>query len=99
MTEERTTSAVVHRVLPAPPIVAFDEWLDPEALAEFICPYPTRAGIVECHPRVGGRFRIDMIDHDSVVHVTGEYLALDRPHRCASRGSPTLPMGSTASSP
>ena len=53
MTEERTTSAVVHRVLPAPPIVAFDEWLDPEALAEFICPYPTRAGIVECRPRRG----------------------------------------------
>ena len=30
---------------------------------------------------VGGRLRIDMIDDDSVVHVTGEYLAVDRPHR------------------
>ena len=81
MTEESPTSAVVQRVLPAPPEVAFDEWLDPEALAEFTCPYPTRAGVVECDPRVGGRLRIDMIDDDSVVHVTGEYLAVDRPHR------------------
>jgi len=81
MTEESPTSAVVQRLLPAPPEVAFDEWLDPEALAEFTCPYPTRAGVVECDPRVGGRLRIDMIDDDSVVHVTGEYLAIDRPHR------------------
>lgn len=73
------TSAVVRRVLPAPPDAVYDEWLDPEALAEFICPPPARPGIVECDPRVGGRLRVVMIDPEQVVNVTGEYLVLDRP--------------------
>ena len=30
---------------------------------------------------VGGRLRIDMVDEDAVVHVTGTYLELDRPRR------------------
>jgi len=78
-TPDNPTSAVVRRVLPAPPDVVYAEWLDPEALAEFICPYPARPGIVECDPRVGGRLRIDMIDPEQVVTITGEYLVLDPP--------------------
>jgi uncharacterized protein YndB with AHSA1/START domain len=81
VSDERATSAVVRRVLPARPEVVFDEWLDPDALAEFICPAPTRAGIVECDGRVGGQLRVDMVDVDRVVHVTGEYLEVDRPRR------------------
>jgi uncharacterized protein YndB with AHSA1/START domain len=75
------TSAVVRRVLPATPDVVYAEWLDPEALAEFICPYPVTPGIVQCDPRVGGTLHIVMIDPAAVVNVTGEYLELDRPNR------------------
>jgi uncharacterized protein YndB with AHSA1/START domain len=81
MTAPDPRTAIVRRVLPAAPEVVYDEWLDAEALAEFICPYPATAGTVECDPRVGGKLRIDMVDADGVVHVTGEYLELDRPHR------------------
>jgi uncharacterized protein YndB with AHSA1/START domain len=31
---------VVRRVLPAPPHVVFDEWLDPVGMTEWMCPRP-----------------------------------------------------------
>ena len=78
---DHPTSAVVRRVVPAPPDVVYGEWIDPEALAEFICPYPVKPGLVESDPRVGGRLHIVMIDPEAVINVTGEYLELDRPNR------------------
>ena len=81
MTESRATSAVVRRVLPAPPEIVFDTWLDAGALAEFMCPDPGKAAEVECDPRIGGRLRIVMAYPDSVSEETGEYLDLDRPIR------------------
>ena len=81
MTDLRPTSAVVRRVLPAPPDVAYNEWLDEDALAEFMCPYPARASRVECDPGVGGRFFVVMTSPQASVEITGEYLELDRPHR------------------
>ncbi len=32
----------VQRVMPAPPSVVFDEWLDPEAMKEWMGPRPVR---------------------------------------------------------
>lgn len=81
MSERGPQSAIVQRLLPAPPEVVFDEWLNAEALAEFICPYPAVAGTIECDPRVGGRLRIDMVNGERVTCVTGEYLELDPPNR------------------
>ena len=78
---DTTTTAVVRRVLPAPPEVVYPLWLDPAALAAFICPHPSRCGVVECDARVGGRLRIDMVGPETVVLVTGEYLELAPPHR------------------
>jgi uncharacterized protein YndB with AHSA1/START domain len=75
------TSAVVQRVLPAPPEVVYDEWLDTEALAEFMCPSPARATDIQCEPWLGGRLRIVMVDGQTVIKVAGEYLELDRPRR------------------
>jgi uncharacterized protein YndB with AHSA1/START domain len=75
------TSAVVVRVLPAPPEIVYDEWLDPEALAEFLCPTVTTTTTVDIDPRIGGHLRIVMADIDVVATVTGEYLELDRPRR------------------
>jgi uncharacterized protein YndB with AHSA1/START domain len=81
MTGSGRTSSIVQRVLPAPPEVVFDEWLDRDALMEFMSPDPARASRVECEPWVGGRYLIEMVNGDAVTRMTGEYLELDRPRR------------------
>jgi uncharacterized protein YndB with AHSA1/START domain len=81
MTEVQRMSAVVRKMLSAPAEVAYDEWLDPDALLEFMCPLPARASKVEVEPRVGGRYLIEMVNGDAVTRLTGEYLELDRPRR------------------
>lgn len=73
--------AVVMRVLPATPDVVFDEWLDPDALREWMCPRPARVVGVEIDPTVGGMLRLDIDDEGSRSVVTGEFLAIDRPRR------------------
>jgi uncharacterized protein YndB with AHSA1/START domain len=80
VTGEGVTAYVQH-VLPAPPDVVYDEWLDPDGLAEWMCPRPARPTKIELEPRVGGRLRIDIDDHGSLVQVTGTYLDLRRPHQ------------------
>ena len=75
------TTALVRRLLPATPEVVYDEWLDPVALADWMCPRPARCRGIESDPRVGGRLRIDIEEEGAEFYVTGEYLALDRPRR------------------
>lgn len=70
---------VVRRTLPAPPDVVYDEWLDPEALTEWMCPSPARCLGVALDPRVGGQLRIDIEDDGEEFFVSGTFLALDRP--------------------
>ncbi|MBI5340163.1 MAG: SRPBCC domain-containing protein [Mycolicibacterium rufum] len=71
----------VRRVLPAVPEVVFDEWLDPEALAEWMCPRPSRCVAVTVEAHVGGRVRFDVDDSGRLVLITGQFLDIDRPHR------------------
>ncbi len=73
--------AVVRRVLPAPADAVYEAWLDPEALADWMCPRPARCRSVECDPRVGGRLRIDIEDSGVAFVVSGRYLTLERPRR------------------
>lgn len=88
--------AVVRRLLPAAPGVVYDEWLDPEALADWMCPRPARCRGIESEPRPGGRLRIDIEDGGVEFFVTGEYLVLDRPRRlsftwsCSTWPDPTV---------
>ena len=77
MTEAQV--AVVRRLLPVPPGVVYDEWLDPAALADWMCPRPARCRGVTSDPRVGGQLRIDIEEAGTEFYVTGRYLALDRP--------------------
>ena len=81
MTSPDRVSALVQRVLAAPPDAVYAEWLDPRRSPEFITPHPSRSGRIEWQPRVGGRFLIEMVDGDTVIRVTGEYLELERPNR------------------
>jgi uncharacterized protein YndB with AHSA1/START domain len=72
-------SVVVRRLLPAPPDVVYDEWLDADALADWMCPRPAQPTKVECDPRVGGVFRLDIDETGRTMVVTGRYLELVRP--------------------
>lgn len=75
----------VRRVMPATPAVVFDEWLDPEALADWMCPRPSRCVAITIEPHVGGRVRFDVdegVDGDGpLVLITGQFLDIDRPNR------------------
>jgi uncharacterized protein YndB with AHSA1/START domain len=76
-----TPAVVVQRVLPVSPDVVYDEWLDAEGMAEWMCPRPARPTRIALDPSVGGRFVIDVIDEGVALSITGEYLELTRPHR------------------
>jgi uncharacterized protein YndB with AHSA1/START domain len=79
---ERAVSAIVRRLMAAPPAIVYDEWLDAEALAEFLCPGPeVSTNILQCDPRIGGRLSVVMRDGDFTVRIEGEYQELDRPYR------------------
>jgi uncharacterized protein YndB with AHSA1/START domain len=83
MTALQPTAAVVTRVLPAPRAVVYREWLDPEALMDWMCPRPARPIGIDLDPRVGGAIRIDIEEDGVVFSVTGRYLELDPPRRLA----------------
>ncbi len=72
-------AARVQRVLPAPPDVVYDEWLDPDALSDWMCPRPARCLRVEMDAREGGSLRFDIEDGGTEFSVTGRFLVLDRP--------------------
>jgi uncharacterized protein YndB with AHSA1/START domain len=89
-------AAVVRRVLPAVPDVVFDEWLKPEALADWMCPRPARCLAVSVRPWVGGEIRFDIEDSGVRFVVHGRFRTLDRPHRleftwsCSTWPDPTV---------
>jgi uncharacterized protein YndB with AHSA1/START domain len=72
--------ARVQRVMPATPAVVFDEWLDPESLADWMCPRPVRCVAITVEPRVGGSVRFDVDDSGTSVLISGQFVAIDRPH-------------------
>ena len=73
--------ARVQRIMPAAPEVVFDQWLDPESLADWMCPRPVRCVSVNLEPCVGGNVRFDVDDSGNLVLITGRFLVIDRPHR------------------
>jgi uncharacterized protein YndB with AHSA1/START domain len=72
--------ARVQRVMPATPAVVFDEWLDPESLADWMCPRPVRCVAITVEPRVGGSVRFDVDDSGTSVLISGQFVTIDRPH-------------------
>ncbi len=74
-------AVVVQRYIPASPDVVYDEWLDAEGMADWMCPRPARPTRIELDPRVGGRYVIDIFDEGVELSITGEYLELTRPDR------------------
>jgi uncharacterized protein YndB with AHSA1/START domain len=69
----------VQRVMPATPEVVFDQWMDPESLAEWMCPRPTRVVDLIVEPRIGGAVRFDIEELGARFLITGQFLTIDRP--------------------
>lgn len=74
-----TPTVRVQRIMPAEPEVVFDQWVDPESLAEWMCPRPVRCVDITVEPRVGGIVRFDLDNLGTSVLITGQFLAVDRP--------------------
>jgi uncharacterized protein YndB with AHSA1/START domain len=76
---DSTPTLLVERLVPAPPRMVFEAWLDPEALGRFMCPTPgSRVTRVECDARVGGKFLIVMNVGGQDLPHHGEYLEIAR---------------------
>jgi len=75
----------VRRRFAATPERVFDAWTQPEVLTEWWSAGPShRPGLAEVDLRVGGRYRLSMIDDDGVETVVGgEYVEVRRPDRLA----------------
>ena len=76
-----SSTARVQRVLPASPDVVYDEWLDPDALSDWMCPRPARCLAVQIEARVGGCIRFDIEDSGVEFFVVGRFEVLDRPRQ------------------
>ena len=75
-----SASAVrVERLLPAPIDEVYAAWTDPELMTQWLA--PTGYAEVEADVRVGGWFRVTMIDGDFRLVHTGEYLLVEPPRR------------------
>jgi uncharacterized protein YndB with AHSA1/START domain len=74
-------AVTIRRVLPAPPDIVYDEWLDPVGMLDWMCPRPARAVKILLEPAVGGSLRIDIEDSGFSLYVTGTFVELDRPRR------------------
>ena len=78
----------VRRLMPATPDVVFDEWLDADALSDWMCPRPDRCVAVTVEPGVGGRLRFEVEQPDGgLVLITGSFLTIDRPRLLRSPGA------------
>jgi uncharacterized protein YndB with AHSA1/START domain len=71
----------VRREIAAPAEVLFDAWLDAKSLGTWLRPSVSRTTRAETDPRVGGTFRIVMVDDESSIEHTGTYREIDRPRR------------------
>ena len=76
-----TAKVVVTRRIEAPPAEVFAAWLDAEGMRQWMCPHPVEEAKVTLDPRVGGRYRVDMIAGKEIFEHEGEYLVIDPPRR------------------
>jgi uncharacterized protein YndB with AHSA1/START domain len=74
-------TVTVQREIAAPAEGLFDAWLDAQSLGSWLKPSGIRETRAETDPRVGGTFRIVMVDDESSIVHTGTYREIDRPRR------------------
>jgi glutathione S-transferase len=84
-TTEPTTAAIeVRRTIRAPRQRVFDAWTKEEELKRWHAPGPLTVALVEMDLRVGGAYRIHMVEPSGEEHrVVGTYREVDPPRRLA----------------
>jgi uncharacterized protein YndB with AHSA1/START domain len=93
---ETPPQATVQRDLAALPDEVFEQWVDRDSFAEWMCPRPAAPTRIEMEPVVGGALRIDIREDGVEFYVTGVYLEVDRPHvlrftwSCSTWDDPTV---------
>ena len=78
---ESGETLVVRRFIPVPRERVFQAWLDPLSLSQWMRPGGATDATAEVDPRVGGKFRIVMIEGLKRYEHTGEYVAMEPPER------------------
>ncbi|HWU89173.1 MAG TPA: SRPBCC domain-containing protein [Kofleriaceae bacterium] len=72
----------VRRLIPARPERLFEAWTTPAQLEAWWGPRGVRCTRAEIDPRVGGGYRIgNELPDGRVVHIAGEFLVFEPPHR------------------
>ena len=74
---------VVRRRMPAPREFVYESWVDPEGLAQWMCPGDVVFAQASLDVRVGGSFRIIMRSNDKVHEHIGTYQVVDPPAKLA----------------
>jgi uncharacterized protein YndB with AHSA1/START domain len=70
-------SLEIKRVVRASPRRIYEAWVSADELKCWHCPEGMTIGDAQSDPRVGGQFRITMLDPDGTQHIAfGEYLEL-----------------------
>jgi uncharacterized protein YndB with AHSA1/START domain len=67
------------RIIAATPEEIFDAWTDAKSVEQWMLPGDIERSPAQMDPRVGGRFRIDMISRGKTYPHSGEYLRMERP--------------------
>jgi len=70
----------VEREIAAAPEDVFAAWIDPTSMQIWMAPDPMTVGEVTTDPRVGGSYKIVMVDESGAVEHHGTYEELDPPH-------------------
>ena len=79
-TESRDAPVVLlERLVPAPPEDVYAAWTDPALMRQWMSPFGHAE--VDVDLRVGGAFRVVMVDAGVQIEHTGKFLALEPPVR------------------
>lgn len=83
MTSKPPAAARITRRFSAPPERLFDVWLTPDQVGVWMLAAGGEMERITIDPHVGGSFSLVVRRGGHVIDHTGEYLAIDRPHRLA----------------
>ena len=86
-------SLTLVRRIKAPPAKVYAAWTQPEMMAHWFGPHRTRVETAEADPRVGGRFRVVMVEDSGERHdISGLYCEVEPDRKLAfSWGWVTMP--------
>ena len=77
----KTLSLEVSEIINAPRAKVFKAWTDPALIKLWFAPGSMTVGKVECDPRPGGRYLVEMIGEEGSPTAIGEYVEVVKDER------------------